>query len=348
MTNLEDRIQTYLDAIPPAISRLGGHDQTFKVACRLVNGFALSPEQAIHWLRVYNGKCDPPWSEADLLHKVESAFAANHRRPRGYLLGDGRGAAAMSQGWSENAASMPATPKWPQPDTVMIEEICRDGISLAALHDASPIKTDGRVLHAEEVIDAMFTEDQWLWCAMASNNFSTRRRSEWRGSLADQSFIVPSAMLGRYGFTQDGRVSEHTLSAVGPRQYLVIEFDFVEKSRDGKRDTDLAPVIRRLDAYSIAVADMCASLLRHLSWSAPLALVVHSGGKSLHGWFPCSGVSEDELRTFMTFACQLGADPKTWSPSQFVQMPGGTRYGDGRKPRRQHVCFWNPEALSHV
>jgi hypothetical protein len=60
MTNLEDRIQTYLDAIPPAISRLGGHDQTFKVACRLVNGFALSPEQAIHWLRVYNGKCDPP------------------------------------------------------------------------------------------------------------------------------------------------------------------------------------------------------------------------------------------------------------------------------------------------
>jgi hypothetical protein len=137
MTNLEDRIQTYLDAIPPAISRLGGHDQTFKVACRLVNGFALSPEQAIHWLRVYNGKCDPPWSEADLLHKVESAFAANHRGPRGYLLGDGRGAAAMSQGWSENAASMPATPKWPQPDTVMIEEICRDGISLAALHDAS-------------------------------------------------------------------------------------------------------------------------------------------------------------------------------------------------------------------
>ena len=53
----------------------------------------------------------------------------------------------------------------------MIEKICREGISLAALHDASPVKIDGRVLHAEEGIDAMFTEDQWLCCAMASNMF---------------------------------------------------------------------------------------------------------------------------------------------------------------------------------
>ena len=30
-----------------------------------------------------------------------------------------------------------------------------------------------------------------------------------------------------------------SLSAVGPRQHLVIEFDFAEKSRDGKRDTGL-------------------------------------------------------------------------------------------------------------
>ena len=348
MTHLEDRIHTYLDAIPPAIAGQGGDTQTYKVACRLVNGFALPPEQALRWMRVYSAKCQPPWSEAELVHKVESAFAADHQRPRGCLLRDGHVVAGMSQGWADNTASMPATPKWPQPDVVMIEEICREGISLAALHSTSPVKIDGRVLHAEEVVETTFPGDPFLCCGVASYKFSTRRRSEWRGSLTGQSLIVPSTMLGRYGFTQGGRISEHTLSAVGPRQYLVIEFDFAEKSRDGKRDTDLAPLIRRLDAYSVAVTDMCASLLRHLSRFAPLSLVVHSGGKSLHGWFPCSGISEDELRTFMTFACQLGADPRTWSPSQFVRMPGGTRYGDGRKPRRQHVCLWNPEALSRA
>jgi hypothetical protein len=42
---------------------------------------------------------------------------------------------------------------------------------------------------------------------------------------------------------------------------------------------------------------------------APLALVVHSGGKSLHGWAACAGIAEDELRKFMAYACELGADP---------------------------------------
>jgi hypothetical protein len=347
--NLDERIQRYLAAIPPAIAGQRGHDQTFKVACALVNGFDLVEEQALYWLQLFNEKCQPPWSERELAHKVASAFAANHQRRRGHLLGNGNGATNTPQGWIDNTANLPsATPGWPQPDTAMIEEICREGIALNPLHDASPVKIDSRALHAEEITDTLFPGDQWLCCGVTPYQFSTKRRADWRGSLADQSFIVPSAMRGRFGFTQDGQISEHTLCAVGPRQYLVVEFDFALKSRDGKHDTALAPLIRSLDACNITVADMCAALLAHLARFAPLTLVVHSGGKSLHGWFPCAGVPEDELRGFMCYACQLGADPKTWPPSQFVRMPDGTRYGDDRKPRRQRVCFWNPEALSHV
>ena len=284
---LDDRIERYLATIPPAISGQDGHGQTFKVTCRLVNGFALSPGQALHWLRVYNTKCDPSWSEAELLHKVESAFAADHREPRGHLLGEDNGAAAMWQEWEGTPVSMAAAPKWPQPDVVMmIEEICREGISLATLHADSPAKIDGHARQTEEVIDAMFPGDPWLCCGAANHDFSTRLRSEWRGSLANQSLIVPSAMLGRYGFTKHGKVSEHAQSAVGPRQYLVVEFDFALKSRDGLHDTELAPLIRRLDAYDIKIAGMCSALLAHLARFVPLALVVHSGGKSLHGWFP--------------------------------------------------------------
>ena len=137
-------------------------------------------------------------------------------------------------------------------------------------------------------------------------------------------------MLGRYGFTKRGEVSQHAQSAVGPRQHLVVEFDFALKSRDGLHDTDLAPLIRRLAAYDIKVADMCSALLTHLARFAPLALVVYSGGKSLHGWFPCAGTPEDELRDFMHYACQLGADSKTWTSSQFVRMPDGVRRDTAR------------------
>jgi hypothetical protein len=237
---------------------------------------------------------------------------------------------------------------WPDPDHDLIEEICQQGPSLAELREASPDKVNDQPPHTEEVIDATFPADPWLCCGVASYDFSTRRRSEWRGTLATQSLIVPSAMLGRYGFTKDGRVSEHAQSAVGPRQHLIVEFDFALKSRDGLHDTELAPLIRRLDACGIGIADACAALLMQLARFAPLTLVVHSGGKSLHGWFPCAGIPEDALRSFMCYACQLGADPKTWTSSQFVRIPGGTRYGDGKKPRQQHVCFWNPEALSYA
>ena len=335
---LPEFVRDLLDHPPRAGE--GVHAYLFKVALKLHP--YRTDAQIYALLREFGNDCGRYVSNREIEAAIEnsSAFAWQGISPSSQPHDTENG-----NGMAAGMATL-RTPLRPQPDVVMIEEICREGISLTALHDASPVKIDSQAIHAEEVIDAMFPDDPWLCCGVAEHTFSTRRRSEWRGSLVDQSLIVPSTMLGRYGFTKDGRVSEHAQSALGPRQYLVIEFDFALKSRDGKHDTALAPLIRRLDAYDITVASMCAALLTHLARFAPLALVVHSGGKSLHGWFPCAVIPEDELHTFMHFACQLGADPATWTPSQFVRMPDGTRYGDGKKPRRQHICFWNPEALS--
>ena len=57
---LQERIQAYLDAIPPAIAYSHGHKQTFKVACLLFNGWALTVDETLAWLKVYNAKCEPP------------------------------------------------------------------------------------------------------------------------------------------------------------------------------------------------------------------------------------------------------------------------------------------------
>jgi hypothetical protein len=82
-----ERARRYLATMPPAISGQHGHDQTFKAACILVNGFGLDQHTAVGLLLAdYNPRCQPPWRERELLHKVKDAARASHRKPRGYLL----------------------------------------------------------------------------------------------------------------------------------------------------------------------------------------------------------------------------------------------------------------------
>ena len=123
-------------------------------------------------------------------------------------------------------------------------------------------------------------------------------------------------MLSRTGHTQDGRESEHTLENTGARRFLVIEQD-------------------------TGTVDEQAAILAHLAERAPLALAVHSGSKSLHGWFHCQGQREERLRAFMRYAVTLGADRATWVRSQFVRMPDGTRDNGSR----QVVYFFNPGVI---
>jgi hypothetical protein len=125
--------------------------------------------------------------------------------------------------------------------------------------------------------------------------------------------IVPSPMTARTGVTQEGKESAHSLANTGPRRFLVIEFD-------------------------TGSMDQHAARLLHLGGKAPMALAIHSGGKSLHGWFYCAGQAEERLLRFMRYAVALGADPATWTRSQFVRMPDGTR--DNGK--RQAIFFFNP------
>ena len=154
-------------------------------------------------------------------------------------------------------------------------------------------------------------------------------------------FIVPSPMRAEIGLAKAGHKSGHTLAGTGDRRFLVIECDYSEKNRAGTQDTAIAPLVREFAGQGISVADMCAAVLCKLAESCPLALVVHSGGKSLHGWFYVAGKPEDHACYFMRQAVQLGADPATWTRSQFVRMPDGTRDNGAR----QVVYFFNPQCI---
>ena len=80
-----DRARRYLTSVPPAITGQHGDVHTFRICCRLVRGFALNDDQALHALEEWNARCQPPWSPEELLDKLRRATRYG-REPVGGLL----------------------------------------------------------------------------------------------------------------------------------------------------------------------------------------------------------------------------------------------------------------------
>ena len=217
--------------------------------------------------------------------------------------------------WS-SVPSFSKAPKWPAPNLEQLEAVAASGLGVCDLWERSPIRWDDNTPRTSELLGRLFGgDDPWV-CFGSNTDFSTERLS--RIIKPEQHpQIVPSPMLDKYGMTQDGRQSQHTLNNTGPRRFLVLEFDRID------RDTQ-------------------AAVLLHLAERAPLTLAVDSGGKSIHGWFFCEGKTDEQLRPFFRMACGLGADPATWLRSQFVRMPDGRRDNGNR----QSVLFFNEGTIT--
>jgi hypothetical protein len=84
--HLLKRASAYLGKLPPAISGCGGHNATYWAAIVLVHGFELTEAEALTLLeREFNPRCDPEWTQRELLHKVKDAATKPHHRRRGWL-----------------------------------------------------------------------------------------------------------------------------------------------------------------------------------------------------------------------------------------------------------------------
>jgi putative DNA primase/helicase len=94
-TDIEARAIRYLNACQAAVSGQRGHNQTFKVACKIGPGFDLPPETATRLIKEhFNPQCEPPWSDREIEHKIKDAY---EREPnRGWLIGRTREGDAIS------------------------------------------------------------------------------------------------------------------------------------------------------------------------------------------------------------------------------------------------------------
>jgi hypothetical protein len=80
---LQDRrIRAEVERFDPAVEGSGGDRTTFRHCCVLVKEWGLEPEVALDYLRPWNARCVPPWTEEDLLRKLQHAKRYG-RKPEG-------------------------------------------------------------------------------------------------------------------------------------------------------------------------------------------------------------------------------------------------------------------------
>ena len=226
------------------------------------------------------------------------------------------GVSTISKAMNLESSIIPAhchSPKWPDLNNALRESVINDvGGGLCDLWELSPIRIEDNNQHTEEIIDRLFPNNPLICSGRNRYRYDTKSRENWRGGLHERALIVPSPMSAVRGTTKEGKLDKHTLNNTGPRRFLICEFD-------------------------TGTLDDHAALLMHLGNFAPLVCAVHSGGKSLHGWFYVQSQPDVKVEKFFGYAVTLGADRQLWSRTQFVRMPDGTRE-DGK---RQTVFYLN-------
>jgi hypothetical protein len=257
-----------------------------------------------------------------------------------------RGASYIGNGQFQrtDGSTFKREPAWPEPNHGAIASVVKDGPCLYDLWEQSPTRFDDDEPHGEEIIDALFPGNPFLCVGMAADDARIFHREGIRGCESDYSFIVPSTFLWPHCRNMPGHLGCRVKENVDKRRFLVTEFDF-RKEKDGK-PTQYAPLIELWESQGITPKDAMASIIWYLRQLAKLALVVDSGGKSLHAWWYCEGSDEQAFETregslakFFALACGLGADRAGATIVQFMRMPGGMR----NNGNRQTVLFFNPE-----
>ena len=314
----------------------------------LVWGFGLSPEEAMPLMLEYNQRCEPPWTERDLWHKLRSAVGHAHTERRGYLL----------EGDAERGEIPVYTPPEPpkkrkRPFSLeSLEKMQRREwvVDPAWLRSRSPV--DPRGVAPEAFLDALYQpgEKVMVFGNLRSNGDYMR----WIGKgtyllakmpqvKAQPATLPPGSKEGMTFLIQpvDGQwrlkvgkpeLSRRTVQSVTRWPYMLME-------------SDKAPHPLWLNAMA--------------QLRMPIMAITSSGGKSMHclarldcssreEWMECATVT-------MELLTELGCDAQTLHPVVYMRLPGSWRdgkgYGGGKEykfmpfsegRRMQRLLYFNP------
>jgi hypothetical protein len=307
------RAARYVAQCPPAISGERGHDRTFHVAAVLVHGFALPETDALNMLRKWNQACVPPWSEAELMHKIKSAACTQHSQPRGYLLALGKmpsPAFPLSSNWRASSARKPVF------RPMVLKRIAANvavADIFATVSGVSAITVEGqdctsilRSLYGNRpgekilIFSNMQSQGQFLWeasrCALIRNSqLPCGPSGVWFLPQPVDGRFYPNPRLG-------GKMSRRSEESVTAWRFVVLEGD----------EADAEDRLRCL-----------------VQMPLPISCICESGGRSIHALVQIDAASKKDWDSMVSkmkpALVTLGADPGALSSVRLTRLPQALR-----------------------
>jgi hypothetical protein len=330
MLTVIERARRYISKCPPAISGQRGHNKTFHVAGCLVQEFGLGDADALALLREWNANCVPPWSEPELVHKINSARKAPHKEPRGYLLRNGlaSGADRPLPIPSPKAATPPVNP-------IEATELFLKGFRCgeAELIKASPVflGDDPRVGGAI-LIDALYLPGELVnfvteFTVATDETGKEKARPTGMGVTLERDLLVARFLTDGPDSGEGGAwLRMNPLDGHGIADVNVTAFRFA------LLESDELPVELQLSLFA--------------KLPLPVAALIKSGGTSIHAWAKVDAPDQDDYRAtvagMLAILAKFGLDQKNKNPSRLSRLPGARReigaVGDGL----QRLLYLNP------
>ena len=330
MLTVIERARRYVAKCPPAVSGQAGHDATFHVACVLVNGFSLGEPDALALLREWNLSCQPPWTEAELVHKVTSAASAQHKEARGYLLGEGvsltRPAATLSRPTGEGKAVNP----------VAVTERFLGGFRCTEqdLAETSPVRLDGELkFDGAVIVGALYQPGEQInfvtdFEPTPERNGKSKARPKGCGLTIERDQLVARFAGSGTDTSEAGAwLRMNPLDGQGIADANVTAFRFA------LLESDTLPL------------DLQLSLFARLP--LPVAAILSSGGCSYHAWVRVDASDADDYRRTVSrllgLVARFGVDVKNKNPSRLSRLPGAKRVIGATSDGIQRLLYLNPQ-----
>jgi hypothetical protein len=306
-----ERARAYADRAVTAVSGQGGHAATMRVARTLVSGFCLGADEAMAVLRDYNSRCLPPWTEAELVHKIRSALNTTSPHPPGWMLCGGMQISVPTKSedakispvpWSEAALrrlanGLQVTPRW--------------------LAERSPIDPDS--VDPAAFLGHVFEKDQK---ALVFTRQESQGQAMWpveslpvRGSQGVWFLIQP--VDGQFHANpRQGKRSRRSEEAVSEWRHMLLESD------DAPR--------------GLWLSAMCQLPL-------PIVSIASSGNRSLHVIIRMIARSKPEWdkarQKMLVPLSRLGCDAAAMTAVRLARLPGCWRED---RNARQSLFYLNP------
>jgi len=302
-----DKARAAMLAAPAAVAGSDGTRQTMRVA-GLVQRFGLEDDDAWSLLCEYSARCEPPWD-------TEATTGANSLR----RLFD---SAAQRDGKSAGArASLPSLPRSAAARPVLPTV---DALKVAERFAAGVVATGQNWIEASaetadrtdwRVVAKLFKPDECLSVVTEAVQAGEKWKPSGAGNVFTADYVTTKEQrLVLRGFTE----AAGAWCRINP----------MKPGSRGASDADVASFRHvLLESDTLPIGLQIKVLWRLHELGLPVALLVHSGGGSVHAWVrvDCADADSYKATVARLFALPLGFDPKNKNPSRLSRWPNVKR-----------------------